>query len=506
MNNIMEKLLNKSKWMGLLLAGSLGGLVSLGAFAVITKVSENKTIEAKQQNSAQMARYAGLNATPAFDFAGVAEVSTPAVVHIKTTIGSASAERKESKPMDPFDFFGNPGFRFESPMPRAASGSGVILSDDGYIVTNNHVVEGATKVEVVLNDKRTYVAEIIGTDKNTDLALLRIGESGLPFMKLGSSEGVKVGQWVVAVGNPFNLESTVTVGIVSAMGRNIDLIRSKGNKYAIENFIQTDAAINPGNSGGALVNTAGELIGINTAIASETGSYTGYAFAIPVDLVKKVVNDIMKYGKVQRGLLGVSIQDINQQLADDKGFPDLKGVYVAEIVDDGAAQKAGVKKGDVILKINDVEVNSSSRLQEEIGKSRPGDKVKVTLRRKSSTLDLFPVLLNESGKTSMEAEAKETTAGTMGIEFENATREERQALGLKNAVKVKSIGKGVFKDAGIPPGFYVTHINNEPVYSVQGAVATLKSLRGAITIEGKTSDGKEKIIAVKIPASADEEE
>jgi S1-C subfamily serine protease len=325
-------------------------------------------------------------------------------------------------------------------------------------------------------------------------------------MKLGSSAGVKVGQWVVAVGNPFNLESTVTLGIISAMGRNIDLIRSKGNKYAIENFIQTDAAINPGNSGGALVNTAGELIGINTAIASETGSYAGYAFAIPVDLVKKVVNDIMKYGKVQRGLLGVSIQDINQEFADGKGFPDLKGVYVAEIVDDGAAQKAGIKKGDVILKINDVDVNSSSRLQEEIGKSRPGDKVKVTVRRKSANLDLYATLLSESGKTSFESATRENNATLMGVEFENATREERQALGLKNAVKVKAIGKGIFKDAGIPQGFFITHINNEPVYSVQGAVSTLKSLRGAITIEGKTSDGKDKIIAVKIPASSDAEE
>jgi S1-C subfamily serine protease len=204
--------------------------------------------------------------------------------------------------------------------------------------------------------------------------------------------------------------------------------------------------------------------------------------------------------------LGVSIQDINQEFADNKGFPDLKGVYVAEIVDDGAAQKAGIKKGDVILKINDVDVNSSSRLQEEIGKSRPGDKVKVTVRRKSENLDLYATLLSESGKTSFETATRENNATVMGVEFENATREERQSLGLKNAVKVKSLGKGIFKDAGIPQGFFITHINNEPVYSVQGAVSTLKSLRGAITIEGKTSDGKDKIIAVKIPASSDAEE
>lgn len=233
---------------------------------------------------------------------------------------------------------------FQQQGPRQASGSGVILSDDGFIVTNNHVIDGATKIEVVLNDKRTYVAELVGTDPNTDIALLRIGEKGLPFLKLGNSDQVKVGQWVVAVGNPFNLNSTVTLGIVSAMGRNIDLLRSKGNKYAIENFIQTDAAINPGNSGGALVNTAGELVGINTAIASETGSYAGYGFAVPVNLVKKVVNDIMKYGKVQRALLGVSIQEISQELADAQGLKDLKGVYVAEVIENGAGEKAGIKK------------------------------------------------------------------------------------------------------------------------------------------------------------------
>ena len=501
----MEKRMNKQKLAVLALAGVLGGIVSLGGFTIINRYTAENSIEQKQLKSAQMARYAGLNTAPAFDFAGVAEVSTPAVVHIKTSIGAASASPDQRKPADPFDFFGNPGFRFENPMPRAGSGSGVILSDDGFIVTNNHVVEGATKVEVVLNDKRTYVAEVVGTDKNTDIALLRIGETGLPFMKLGNSDNVKVGHWVVAVGNPFNLESTVTLGIISAMGRNIDLIRSKGNKYAIENFIQTDAAINPGNSGGALVNTAGELIGINTAIASETGSYAGYAFAVPVNLVKKVVNDLMKFGKVQRGLLGVSIQDINQQLADEKGLSDLKGVYVAEVIENGSADKAGVKKGDVILSINGAEVNSSSRLQEEIGKSRPGDKLKINLRRKGSAMELEAVLLSENGKATVEAATAKTTEKILGMAMENTSREERQQLGLKNGVKVKSLENGTFKDAGIPNDFIITHINNEPVYSVQGATASLKALRGAITIEGKTADGKEKVFAVKMPVDKGED-
>jgi Do/DeqQ family serine protease len=496
----MEKLINKHKFLSLALAGLVGGAVSLGGFALITRTT-NSGIEARQLASKQIARYASLKEQPGFDFSAVAEISTPAVVHIKTTMGGASKSSSGAQPLDPFEFFNGPGFRFEQPGPRAASGSGVVLSDDGYIVTNNHVVEGANKIEVVLNDKRTYVAELIGTDKNTDIALLRIPESNLPFLKLGNSDNVKVGNWVVAVGNPFNLESTVTVGIVSAMGRNIDLIRSKGNKYAIENFIQTDAAINPGNSGGALVNTAGELVGINTAIASETGSYAGYAFAVPVNLVKKVVNDLMKYGKVQRALLGVSIQEINQQLADEKGLANLKGVYVAEVIENAAAEKAGVKKGDVILKINDVEVNSSSRLQEEVGKNRPGDKVKILVRRKGTEQTLEATLLSENGKTSVESSAKVEIEAYLGMKMANTSREERQKLAVKNGVKVSEIGKGLFRDAGIPEGFIITHINNEPVYSVQGAIAQLKSLKGAITVEGKTSAGVEKVIAVKLPAN-----
>lgn len=496
----MENLISKSKFFSLALAGLVGGAVSLGGYALLSK-SRGNNIDAMQMNSRQIARYASLKEQPAFDFSAVAEIATPAVVHIKTTVGSAPKSSQGAQPLDPFEFFNGPGFRFEQPGPRAASGSGVIITDDGYIVTNNHVIENATKIEVVLNDKRTYVAELVGTDKNTDLALLRISETGLAFMKLGNSDGVKVGNWVVAVGNPFNLESTVTLGIVSAMGRNIDLIRSKGNKYAIENFIQTDAAINPGNSGGALVNTLGELVGINTAIASETGSYAGYAFAVPVNIVKKVVNDLMKYGKVQRALLGVSIQEINQQLADEKGLSDLKGVFVAEVVENSAAEKAGIKKGDVILKINEVDVNSSSRLQEEVGKNRPGDKVKITLRRKGSEMQVEATLLSENGKTSLESAAKADSEAYQGMKMANTSREERQKLSVKNGVKVAEVNKGIFKDAGIPEGFVITHINNEPVYSVQGAIAQLKSLKGAITIEGKTASGAEKVIAVKIPAN-----
>ena len=255
-----SRMFQKRTIANLVFAGLVGGLVSLfGFYALAPQLFKRSHSENYQTAAAQMARYAALSGSPGFDFTGVAEIANPAVVHIKTTSGGSQSRQPQGggSPFDPFEFFNGPGFRFDSPGPRMASGSGVIISEDGYIVTNNHVVENSNKIEVVLNDKRSYLAELVGTDKNTDLAVLRISDSEMPFLKLGNSDDVKVGQWVVAVGNPFNLNSTVTLGIVSAMGRNIDLLRSQGNQYAIENFIQTDAAINPGNSGGALVNTSG---------------------------------------------------------------------------------------------------------------------------------------------------------------------------------------------------------------------------------------------------------
>lgn len=490
----MESNWKNKTWLLLSLAGLAGGAVALGGHTLIDSFQKGKNVSEKQAIQLP-AKYANLKDAVGFDFSGVAELATSAVVHIKTTTGGNAYKSEE--PIDPFDFFKGPHFNFPN-MPRSGSGSGVILTADGYIVTNNHVVEGANKIEVILNDKRTYIAELIGTDKNTDLAVIKIPESGLQFIKFGNSDHVKVGQWTVAVGNPFNLNSTVTLGIVSAMGRNIDLIRSNGNQYAIENFIQTDAAINPGNSGGALVNATGELIGINTAIASETGSYAGYAFAIPVNLVRKVVDDIVQFGKVQRGLLGVQIQDINQGFADQKNLPDLKGVYVAEVIENGAGNKAGILKGDVILKINEVEVNSSSKLQEEVGKNRPGDKITVTLRRGKNILTKEAILLSESGNTKVETVTKSDVMEFQGLEITTLKPEDRESYQTRFGVKVSSVQNGVFKDAGVPKDFLITHINNEPVYSAQGAVALLKSLKGAFTIEGKTKEGVKKVFGMKL--------
>ena len=313
------------------------------------------------------------------DFTQAAERSVEAVVHVKTKY------YRQQQYVDPFYqfFFGRPQ---QSQQPSAmASGSGVILSNDGYIVTNNHVIEDANEIEVVLNDKRTFTAKLIGTDPNTDLALLKIEATTLPTIEIGNSDDLRVGEWVLAVGNPFNLTSTVTAGIVSAKARSINILNSD---MKIESFIQTDAAVNPGNSGGALVNTRGQLVGINTAIASQTGSYAGYAFAIPTAIMQKVVADLRQYGTVQRALLGIRMLDITQQVKDQLSLESMEGVYVGEVISGSAADKAGMKAGDVIVQVDGRPINASSQLQEQIGRKNPGDQITILVRRGQRSLTL----------------------------------------------------------------------------------------------------------------------
>ena len=312
------------------------------------------------------------------DFTQAAERSVEAVVHVKT-------KYYRQQYVDPFYhfFFGRPQ---QSQQPSAmASGSGVILSNDGYIVTNNHVIESANEIEVVLNDKRTFAAQLIGTDPNTDLALLKIEATDLPTIEIGNSDDLRVGEWVLAVGNPFNLTSTVTAGIVSAKARSINILNSD---MKIESFIQTDAAVNPGNSGGALVNTRGQLVGINTAIASQTGSYAGYAFAIPTAIMQKVVADLRQFGTVQRALLGIRMLDITQQVKDQLSLESMEGVYVGEVISGSAADKAGMKAGDVIVQVDGRPINASSQLQEQIGRKNPGDQITILVRRGQRSLTL----------------------------------------------------------------------------------------------------------------------
>lgn len=488
------------KVLGIFSIALLGGLVALGINQMVNTYAKPEGFEQMQKRNARFAsNYEAGNPNVGFDFVKVSEVSTPAVVHIKSHFESQKSDMsKGGQQIDPFEFFHDHGFDFDMPRgPGIATGSGVIITNDGYIVTNNHVIENASKIEVTLNDKRNFIAELIGTDKTTDLALLKIEEKGLHFMPFGNSDETKVGEWVVAVGNPLNLNSTVTAGIVSAKGRSIDLLRREDNQYAIENFIQTDAAINPGNSGGALVNTSGQLIGINTAIASQTGSYSGYGFAVPVNLVKKVMDDLLKFGQVQRAVLGVAIQEITQELADKEGLKNLEGVYVQDVTDKGSAEIAGVKDGDVIKKVNGIKVNSVSSLQEEIGKYRPGDKVNLNIERNGTTKEINVTLKGLDGKETTTLADKSGMNTFEGATFSNLSKEEKEKLGVKNGVKVVSVKDGPFKGK-IPAGFVITKVDKQNVYTVQNLKTILENAEGAILIEGKNADGTDNVIGLKV--------
>jgi len=354
----------------------LFGFTLVSAFAAVFIYAkffqpEQQIVEVPVQPAARQISLPAAENRFTMDFTAAAESSVNAVVHVKTT----AFRQMEVNPLYEFFF----GITPESQSrPVMGFGSGVIISEDGYIVTNNHVIEGSDEVQVTMNDRREFKAELIGVDPTTDLALLKIDEKGLPKIKYGDSDNLQLGEWVLAVGNPYNLTSTVTAGIVSAKARNINILR---NSFSIESFIQTDAAVNPGNSGGALVNTLGQLVGINTAIASRTGNYTGYSFAIPVSIVQKVVGDLMEFGEVQRALLGVTITNVTSELAKEEKLDDTKGVYVSGLSENGAAMDAGIKPGDVITSINGIKVNTVSELQEQISKYRPKDKVDVLLKR-----------------------------------------------------------------------------------------------------------------------------
>lgn len=420
----------------------------------------------------------------AINFTNAAERSVNAVVHVTTETQVNNFHN--SNFYDPFhDFFFGPQ-RQQKSQPQVGSGSGVIISEDGYIVTNNHVVDEADEIHITLNDKRKYSAKVIGKDPTTDLALLKIDETSLPYLSYGNSDDIRLGEWVLAVGNPFNLTSTVTAGIVSAKGRNIQLLNEE---YAVESFIQTDAAVNPGNSGGALVNTNGELIGINSAIASTTGSYAGYAFAIPVNLARKVVDDLLEFGEVQRAFIGVSIRDIDQRLAEEKKINVQKGVYVNGLTQGGGAEKAGLKEGDIIFKLNEIPVNTMSELQEQVARHRPGDKIDVHVRRGDQTLTFATVLNNKMGNTQPLIKSNSELIESLGAEFTLPSAEEFRRLGIRNGVKVKELNGGKLRNAGIKEGFIITHIDRKAIKSVEDINNALDSKKGGVLIEGYYPNG-----------------
>lgn len=480
---------------GVMLGGMLGGAFALGAhkFFIDDKRYESlsyrgNTVLSGYTDTTNAVQPQGLN------FIYAADYVRPAVVHIKTMYEVKEVAQKQQQQIDPFfrEFFGDDfgdggGFRNQPNQPQEAAGSGVILSEDGYIVTNNHVIERADKIKVILDDKRSYEAKLIGTDPTTDLALLKIEERGLSYVQMGNSDNVRVGEWVLAVGNPFDLTSTVTAGIVSAKARNINILRSKSN-YAVESFIQTDAAVNPGNSGGALVDLKGRLIGINTAIATPTGTFAGYSFAVPSSIVMKVVEDLKQYGEVQRGLLGINIQDVSAELAKEKSLKDVSGVYVAGVNENSAAAEAAIKEGDVITKIEDIIVHSSSELQEAVARHRPGDKIKITYLRKMEEKTTYATLKNKMGKVAVVK--KESVEEKLGADFAELTDKEKEKLKLNSGLKVSKLRNGKLKDAGLVEGFVITKFNDIKIRNKEDLVAFLDNTQSqGILIEGKLPDG-----------------
>lgn len=420
---------------------------------------------------------------PITSFEAAAEMSLNAVVHIKTEA------IKESYNDPLYEFFY--GRRLPSQHVRA-SGSGVIISSDGYIVTNNHVIDDANQIEVTLNNKKTYQAEIIGTDPNTDLALLKIEDEQLPYISYGNSNELNIGEWVLAVGNPFNLTSTVTAGIVSAKGRDINILKNDpySGATAIESFIQTDAAVNPGNSGGALVNTHGELIGINTAIQSNTGSYTGYSFAIPANIVKKVVRDLKEYGTVQRAFIGVSIRNIDDNLAEENDLESLKGVYVNGVTEGGSAAKAGIKSGDIITKIGTKAIDDLPELQEQIGQFRPGDKITVGINRNGEYLNIPLTLKNLKGNEELLTNTNTDVLKKLGAQFRELNNSELESLRLKNGIQVSELFKGKLMSVGVRKGFIITKVNQVKVQSVDELIGVLDKSTGGVLIEGVYENGR----------------
>jgi serine protease Do len=426
------------------------------------------------------------------DFTEAAARSMETVVHVKTKYNpQPQAKGGRRDPM--YDMFGEDFYRlFGDPrgmqaQPQEAAGSGVIVDANGYIITNNHVIEDADDIEVTLHNNKKYKAKVIGADKDFDIALIKIEESSLPTVTFGNSDSVKVGEWVLAVGNPFNLTSTVTAGIVSAKGRNINILEGsggQGSNTAIESFIQTDAAVNPGNSGGALVNTSGELIGINTAIASTTGAYAGYSFAVPSNLVYKVFNDLKTYGMVQRGYLGVNIRSVDDALAHQLNLPSPEGVYVDNVIKGSAGESAGLKEKDVITVINGVKVRTAPELQEQVGRYRPGDKINVEYIRSGKVENTVVILKNKFNSTGLVNDSKEVL-NILGADFETVNKTDAAKMGIDGGVRVKNVREGKFKQyTEIANGFVITFMNDQPIRSTDDIVAAITNKKGNITVEG----------------------
>jgi len=477
----------KGKYLlGGLLMAILGAAIAL--FAYTTIIDKPAAIVVKDSSGTEMPEaQAYLTALQMqegqVDFKYAAEQTVHAVVHVRTK----SMVREPENPILEW-FYGD---RYGSrPRERevAGFGSGVIISADGYIITNNHVIEDAENIEVKLNDNRIFNATVIGRDPSTDIALIKIDAKGLSYLRYGDSDNLKIGEWVLAVGNPFNLTSTVTAGIVSAKGRNLGIL---DDDYRIESFIQTDAALNMGNSGGALVDTKGLLVGITSAIYSPSGAYAGNSFAIPVSIVKKVVEDLRQYGEVQRALIGVVMTDVTSEIAEEQKLAEVKGAIITEVKEGSAAADANLKEKDVIVKLDGEPINSSSELQVQVSKHRPGDKVNITYIRNGKEITVPITMKNFAGTTGVVARGM--GAGTVfGARFESLSSNDRKIFGIENGVKIVELNDGLFRDLGLKKGTIIKSINNKKVNSAddvrQAAGTSEKSLK---SIEGVTPDGRE---------------
>jgi len=426
------------------------------------------------------------------DFTPAASSASPAVVHIKTKTNAKRVDANQPKQKNPFsdffgdddmfgDFFGGPRMQPE----QRASGSGVLITADGYIVTNNHVVNGADEINVTLTNKKSYKAKVIGTDASSDLAVIKIDAEALPYIVYGNSDEIKLGQWVLAIGYPLNLDVTITAGIISAKNRNININGRQSDK-PVETFLQTDAAVNQGNSGGALVNTSGELVGINSAIASPTGSYAGYSYAIPVNIVKKVVTDIVKFGTVQRAFLGISypkddLPDAEVKKIDDEFHfktNEIQGVLVTDVVEGGAAKAAGMKKGDIITKLNGVTIKTSPELQEQIAKYKPTDKITVQIKRDGKELTLNAILKAKIGDESNLATSSKA-AEKLGGKLESIDKTTAEKNDISGGVVVKELGNGILGKSRVEKGFVITHVNDKAVNTVEDFYEALKKINSS---------------------------
>lgn len=414
------------------------------------------------------------------DFTYAAESAVDAVVYVKVTV----TDKVAAAPSSIFDFF----FGYEGApqqRERVGSGSGVIIREDGYIVTNNHVIDKASKIEVTLNNNQTYDATLVGTDPATDVALIKIDASGLPVVPLGDSDALRLGEWVIAIGSPYDLRSTITAGIVSAKGRSMP---NYTGEFKIESFIQTDAAVNPGNSGGALVNKAGELVGINTAIISQTGSYAGYSFAVPVNIVKRIVDDLLDFGSVKRAMLGISMQNIDKKLADDMKLSSTNGVYIHEVTKGGAADKAGLKKGDVITAIDSMKVVDGSSVQAMVSRFHPGDKAVISIIRDGKTRDVEVTFLAAAAENGTVDE--DGSVAFYGAGIKAADKETCAKYGIRGGVVITSVGPGKIQDAGVTEGFIILYVNDKPVSKPQDVTDMVRKSERAVYVEGLTPSGK----------------